>query len=224
MSREYQEHHIEVVRTARYWTLGPRSGPGELWYGLHGYRQLGRRLLRRFEPIDDGSRLVVAPDALSRFYVSQERGRHGAASVVGGTWMTRDDREAEIHDYVRYLDRLHDRVTAEAGEAPPVTILGFSQGVATACRWVTLGDVRPARLILWGDVSPPDLDLERAAERFADVDVVLVRGDSDGALAPQLVEEEAERLASASIAHRIVRYDGGHDIDPETLKALASEG
>lgn len=263
MNDRFSEHHIEVIRTARYWTLGPEEGAREVWYGLHGYRQLGRRFLRRFEPIDDGTRLVVAPDALSRFYVSSGSGRHGAESVVGGTWMTRDDRDAEIRDYVRYLDRLARKVGAtgsaiatgsdgeardaggadpgaadpgaayrrglaggsgpEAG-APTVTVLGFSQGVATACRWVALGDVRPDRLLLWGDVSPPDLDLERAAERFAGIDVILVRGSDDRALAPHLVEQEAERLASASIDYQVVRYEGGHDIDADTLVALAGSG
>lgn len=218
-----KEHHIEVVRTARYWTLGPEDGAAEVWYGLHGYRQLGRRFLRRFQPIDDGGRLIVAPDALSRFYVSKESGRHGAESVVGGTWMTRDDRDAEIRDYVRYLDRLSEEVGA-VGDSVPVTVLGFSQGVATACRWVTLGEVRPTRLILWGDVTPPDLDLPRAADSFAGIDVVMVRGDGDRALSPRLVEEEADRLATAGIDYRMVRYDGGHDIDADTLQALAGSG
>lgn len=215
-----KEHHLEVVRTARYWTLGPTEGPSEVWYGLHGYKQLGRRFLRRFNSIDDGRRLVVAPDALSRFYISNESGRHGAESIVGGTWMTKDDREAEIRDYVGYLDRLSEAIGA-TGASVPVTVLGFSQGVATACRWVTLGAVRPGRLILWGDVSPPDLDLPRAAKSFQGVDVVLVRGEGDRALAPRLVEEEAERFRSAGIDYRTVRYDGGHDIDAETLIGLA---
>jgi hypothetical protein len=67
----------------------------------------------------------VAPEALSRFYVSQEPGRHCPVSVVGGTWMTREDRENEIRDYVRYLDILHDEVEIEG---VPTTVLAFSQG------------------------------------------------------------------------------------------------
>ena len=214
-----REHHLEVARTARYWTVGD-----ELWFVLHGYRQLARRFLRRFEPIDDGRRLVVAPEALSRFYVSAGEGRHGAASVVGATWMTREDREHEITDYVRYLDRLAERVRGGLA-APPgrVVVLGFSQGVATATRWVVHGSVRPDRLLLWGDFTPPDLDVERARGALEGVDVVTVRGSEDPALSPRLAEEEAVRLAGAGVRVRPIRYEGGHDIDADTLRALAEE-
>ncbi len=214
-----QEHHLEVTRTARYWTLGDPDGADELWFVLHGYRQLARRFLRRFEPI--ARRLIVAPEGLSRFYVSSERGRHGAGSVVGASWMTREDRLAEIADYVAYLGRLEVRIRAEmAAHDPAVTLLGFSQGVATACRWVVRGDVRPERLVLWGDFLPPDLDMGEAARALAGVDLVLVRGSEDPALSPELAAAEAQRLAASGLEARTVRFEGGHEIDEETLKAL----
>lgn len=215
------EHHIAVTKTARYWTLGEFDAPDELWFVLHGYKQLARRFLRRFEVLDDRRRLIVAPEGLSRFYIGQESGRHGDFSTVGATWMTREDRESEIRDYVAYLDHLHDEIVKRVGAAPPpVTVLGFSQGVATAARWVTHGAVEPVRLVFWGDFTPPDLDIERAALALADVDVVMVRGDEDDALAPTLASEEAARLTGGAISYRTQTYRGGHDIDPEALKAL----
>lgn len=214
-----REHHLQVTRTARYWTLGD-PGAGERWFVLHGYRQLARRFLRRFQSMDDGSRHIVAPEGLSRFYVSAEEGRHGAGSVVGASWMTREDRAREIGDYVAYLDDLAREVEG-GGPAGPITVLGFSQGVATATRWVVHGAMRPARLVLWGDFTPPDLDLARAAEVLEGIDVVAVRGNEDRALSPRLAEEEAVRLAEAGIRVRTIRYPGGHDIDEATLAALA---
>lgn len=216
-----RERHLEVTRTARYWTLGEPEGADDVWFVLHGYKQLAHRFLRRFQPIARPRRFIVAPEGLSRFYVSSGRGRHGAESVVGASWMTRADRLTEIADYVAYLDRLagHLRPRLEAAEAP-VTVLGFSQGVATACRWATMGSVEPARLLLWGDFVPPDLDMERAARALKGVDVVLVRGTDDPALSPDLAAAEAKRLAASGITHRTVRYDGGHDIDESTLREL----
>jgi len=219
------EHHLEVTRTARYWTLGNPVDAKEIWIVLHGYRQLARRFLRRFEPIDDGRRLIVAPEALSRFYVSQVNERHGQESVVGATWMTREHRLAEIQDYVAYLDRLLTTIVETVpgdGEAVPVTLLGFSQGVATATRWVTRGSVRPERLVLWGDFTPPDLDLDRAARALVEVDVMMVRGSEDGALSGRLSEEEAARLAGAGIEYSTITYPGGHDIHADTLSSIAS--
>ncbi|HBD96841.1 MAG TPA: phospholipase, partial [Gemmatimonadetes bacterium] len=57
---EAQERHIEVPKTARYWVLGEDIvSPDELWFVLHGYRQLAARFLRRFEGIADGTRRIV---------------------------------------------------------------------------------------------------------------------------------------------------------------------
>lgn len=232
-----KEHYIEVTRTARYATLG-ESGPGagEVWFVVHGYRQLARRFLRRFEGLDDGSRLVVAPEALNRFYVGREVGRHGPGSLVGGAWMTREDREHEIRDYVAYLDRLAGHVL-DGGESAPgtsapsardrrpaVTVLGFSQGLQTAARWVVLGGrPPPGRLVLWGDYLPPDLEMERAARRFEGVDVVFVVGARDPSRREDLAREQARRLERWGIVHRFVTHPGGHELDRTVLEALAAD-
>lgn len=244
--REPEEHHLEVVRTARFWMAGGATArPGEVWFVLHGYGQLARRFLRRFAPLDDGTRWIVAPEALNRFYTSAEPGRHGPGSVVGATWMTREDRLHEIDDYVAYLDRLADTVlarvregdaakaggegdghggTVEGDAGPRVVVLGFSQGVATASRWTVLGRVRPERLVLWGDFLPPDLPLEAAGARLRGVDVVLARGARDPVFAdPGRAREEAERLASAGVIPRTVTYPGGHEVDAGALQSVAAE-
>lgn len=211
------EHHLEVTRTARYWTLG---GPGaqDVWIVIHGYKQLARRFLRRFEPIAGDGRLVVAPEALSRFYASAEPGRHGPASIVGASWMTREDRLTEIRDYVAYLDRLADVVVPTGAR---VTVLGFSQGTATAARWVTLGGTRVARLVLWAGYVPHDWDLARAGEVFGEAELVLVRGDEDPGLSAELAAAERQALEAGRVRHRLVTYAGGHDIDAATLRDLA---
>ncbi len=216
------ERHIQVKRTARYHLLGVEDGPvRETWFVLHGYQQLAGRFINRFRPLDDGTRRIVAPEALSRFYVSQELGRHGPASKVGATWMTKEDRDHEIQDYVSYLDTLADHLAGGGAQSGRTTVLGFSQGVATAARWVALGAMRPDRLILWGDQVPPDLDLEAAASALKDVDVVLARGGRDPIFQDGAVSMDVDRLRSAGIACRVAEYDGGHDVDQRLLKELA---
>jgi len=222
-----RECHLEVVRTARYWMLGDPASAKEVWFVLHGYGQLARRFLRRFDPIASATRCIVAPEALSRFYVGGGKGRHGSGSLVGATWMTREDRGSEIEDYVGYLDRVADRVLGSV-RGPDVTVLGFSQGVATASRWTVMGSLRPSRLVLWGDFLPPDLDLDRARGAWRETAVVLVRGAVDATLAdPELERAELARVASAGLEVRRVSYPGGHALDAGTLRMLtegASEG
>jgi len=212
------EHHLEVTRTARYWTLGDPAAQ-DVWVVIHGYKQLARRFLRRFESIAEPGRLIVAPEALSRFYASAEPGRHGPASVVGASWMTREDRLVEIRDYVAYLDRVAQAVVPSGAR---VTALGFSQGTATAARWATLGETDIVRLVLWAGYVPHDWDLARAGEVFSEADLVLVRGDEDPGLTDELAAKERAALEGGRIPHRLVTYEGGHDIDPATLAGLAA--
>jgi predicted esterase len=217
---EAREHHLAVTRTARYWTLGEAAGEDpEVWFVLHGYAQLARRFLSRFGTIAEG-RLVVAPEALSRFYVESPRGRHGKESVVGATWMTREDREAEIADNVGYLDSLAAEVLPANAR---VTVLGYSQGVAAAWRWAAYGAARPPdKLVLWAGFFPHDLDVKRAARALEHSQIVMVRGADDRTFGEAAESEEEARLAGSGLVYRIERHAGGHEIDPETLRRVAA--
>ena len=138
-----RERHIRVTRSARYFTLGDAAASTtELWLVTHGYGQLAGEFLRAFTVLDDGSRLIVAPEALNRFYVVPVAHTQAADRPVGATWMTREDRENEIADYVDFLDAVYRESALGAAH---VTALGFSQGVATACRWAAMGNSRVDR-------------------------------------------------------------------------------
>jgi predicted esterase len=217
-------HAIVVPRTARYYTLGPTHGfPRELWFVCHGYGQLGGRFARQFAPLDDGTRLIVAPEALSRFYLDPlPQRRHESDPRVGATWMTREDREAEIADYVAYLERLANEIRHPlAGAAPRIVVLGFSQGTATVSRWLAASEMRVDQLVLWGGAIPPELDLAAWATRLHGAAITLVAGDDDQFATPAAVAVEAERLSAAGVAFSLQRFPGGHTIDPAALTALA---
>jgi poly(3-hydroxybutyrate) depolymerase len=111
-----REHRIEVVRSARYYTLGSGDASAkELWFVLHGYGQLAAQFIRVFEALDDGTRFIVAPEALNRFYLATVDTTPATERPVGATWMTREDRESEIADYVEYLEALYEDLAAKNG-------------------------------------------------------------------------------------------------------------
>jgi predicted esterase len=207
--------HHETVRTARVAHLGPR-GARPLWVALHGYRQLAPWFLRRFAPLDDGSRRIVAPEALNRFYAGDPDGRHGSETRVGATWMTREDRESEIADYVRYLD---DVLHAEGDGAHPL-VLGFSQGAHTAARWCLAGAVRPRAVVLWGEGLPHDVD--RTALGARDHRWILVRGAADPTRDPAREARDEVLLRDVGAAWEVVEHAGGHRVEGEALTALAA--
>lgn len=218
-----QEHHIEVRRRARYYTLGPTDRDvAEAWIVCHGYAQLAGRFMRHFEGIDDGTRLIVAPEALNRFYVETVPMVHGPESRVGATWMTREDRLHEIEDYVDYLDELAESIFSRLDRARArLTVLGFSQAVATVSRWAVQGRTHPDHLILWGSPLPPEIDVGAGAETLGAIPrISFVVGASD-ADAQRALPRERERLDRLGVRYRLVGFEGGHHLDAETLRALA---
>lgn len=228
-----REHHFTTRRTARYYTVGGQGDVLEIWFVLHGYAQLARYFIRPFDSIADEARLIVAPEALNRYYFETAPGQHTRDARVGATWMTREDREHEIEDYVAYLEALAEHVlgvapaqydaapdaTADSPAPPHVTVLGFSQGAQTASRWAARGRTRIDRLILWG--AGLAHELVPAPDLFRGAPLTVMIGTSDNHIDEDRVTREYERLIAAGLPHELVRYDGGHWIEPAVLREIA---
>ncbi len=216
------EHHFRVRRTARFHTLGePGAGVREIWIACHGYGQLAGRFLRHLRAATHPERLIVAPEALSRFYLDTAL-PHGPDARVGATWMTREDRDSEVADYVEYLDALAAHLLAGAGGTPPrLVAFGFSQGVATVMRWLAMGQTRAQRLICWSGSVPHDLDLAAARDRFGDEPVIYACGDRDEFFGTARIAEQTARLHAAGIPFTYVPFAGTHTVDGDTLARVA---
>jgi predicted esterase len=216
------EHHIKVHRTARYYTLGePGGNTRDVWFVCHGYNQLAGDFVREFETIADESRVIVAPEALSRYYLATQPGFHSAEAKIGATWMTREDREVEIADYVAYLDDLYDEIFTHAPRSEvSVTVVGFSQGGATANRWLTRGRARADRLIMWGALLSTDSDLNQAATFFRDVKLTIVYGKRDQFADEGMIANYEKLLQENNIPYGLLTFNGGHRMDRATLAAL----
>jgi predicted esterase len=216
------EAHLAVTRTARYVWLG-QPGPHvrEVWIACHGYGQLAARFLRRFEPIAHGGRLIVAPEALNRFYLDGGTGPHGPESRVGATWMTREDRLTDIEDYVAYLDELYAHIARDVPFSEVRCIaLGFSQGVATICRWVARTRHRIDNVVLWAGTVPPEMDL--ATDPFRTADLTVAFGAEDPWASDTMVNATRQRFEEAGRPFRAIRFQGGHEITPAALQELAT--
>lgn len=211
-------HHLKTRRTARYYTVGG-VGPEvrEIVYAFHGYGQLAGRFAQKLEVIADAGRLLVVPEALSRFYV---RGMGREDPQVGASWMTREDREHEIEDQLRYLDDLHRRVLEMlGGTVPLVSLLGFSQGTATAGRWLAHGTVKPSTLVLWAGRLPPELE-PQLQQLLSGVRVVVAVGGADQLAPAPEVALVLDSLRGAGVRVDHLPFDGGHELDATTLRRI----
>jgi len=209
--------HITVNRTARYLTFGNlHEGTRRIWLVCHGYGMLASFFIKKFEILDPDTHFVIAPEALSRSYLDGMSGR------VGATWMTSEDREAEIADYVQYLDAVY--TTEIAGKMPEkcqVTGLGFSQGCATISRWASKTRYRPDELVLWG--GSPGTELLLAQSPLHQMKIKFVLGDEDEYFTEDVRRQFKEGMALAGFNWPILSYKGGHSLDSETIITLSTE-
>lgn len=213
-----KEHHIVTKRRALYYTIGgDAEALEEMWVVLHGLGQMAAVFINYFKSIESPNRLIVAPEALNRHYILPDASTRTKDAKVGATWMTRHDRDNEIADYVDFLDAVY---AGNAKQGVRVTVLGFSQGVATACRWFAMGHSRIDRLIAWAGQLPPDVDPSLYGRLSGGL--TLVHGTTDE-YAPWIAEgDHNSRLTAAGITPSVVTFDGGHRMDRLTLDQIAT--
>jgi predicted esterase len=209
-----EQSEITFPYKARYFKLGEISGSTtQCWFILHGQGQLAQYFIKKFKSIERTGTCIIAPEGLSHYYLNGFSGR------VGASWMTKENRIMDIDNYINYLNTLYENLLL-----PPhteVTILGFSQGAATASRWVMNGNVNFKRLILWGGVFPPDMNFETGQHLLQHKEIFSVNGSDDPFMTNERFDEMRNLAARLNVKPIEMKFQGGHDIDEETLMKFA---
>ena len=201
------EHTLIVQRHARIYTFGTFSSQTEfVWLACHGYGMLGRYFIEKFNDLDPDKHFIIVPEALSRAYLDGLSGR------VGATWMTLEDREHEIIDYINYLNQVLQSFSIE--EHHKIIGFGFSQGVSTITRWANVFPGKIHHLCLWAGSLGNEL-LEK--NNLSDIPATLIIGSKDQCITPENKEAFKEKVLTAGLKFNIVEYDGDHSVDKNTL-------
>lgn len=207
---------IKIEKTAFCSTLGDSEKPTDVWFVLHGYGQLAQYFIRHFEAVLDPDTAVAAPEAPSRFYLSNDYGR------VGASWMTKHERETDIVDLNAYLNKMFDEVCKKynTDASTRFHFLGFSQGVPILCRWLAQRDVKINQLILWAGAVPHDMALPDLKNLLTRGKSYIVYGTED----PYLKESQFPMLQTVlneqKLPVEIKTFAGGHTLHAETLIQL----
>ncbi len=210
-------HHIPITKTARYFTLGEvTEATTHLWIVCHGYAQLANYFLKNFEAINNGKHVIVAPEGLHRFYWQ------GFSGKVVASWMTKEDRLNDIKDYVHFLDAVYEQYTQQHPHLK-VVVLGFSQGVATASRWIQQGKVKANHFVLWAGVFPPDMNFEVDETVLHQTQNWLVLGTEDEFINEETLQQQEQILAHHRIQYQVLKFEGKHVIHGPTLQQLANQ-
>lgn len=202
---------IQFTQKASY----QRSGAGnKLMYVLHGYGQLAKFFIRKFHAAESLGYTLVAPEGLHRFYLQGTSGR------VGASWMTKENRGQDIVNYISYLNAIHKELLAEK-DWDDIVVLGFSQGVATAFRWLAESDIKPSKFLICSGLVPPDVDLNIKKDIFDPIAMTYFSGVNDPYRTEASVQEFYNNVASSKLDMELVNFDGVHEVPlEEVMKRL----
>ncbi|MCZ2141402.1 MAG: phospholipase [Bacteroidia bacterium] len=203
-------HHISIQKTARYCTIGELNDKTqEVWIVLHGYAQLAFEFIHNFSILDNGKRLIVAPEGLNRFYAKGFGGKPVA------NWMTAEDREYEIKDYLLYIQTVYTSLNIP--DNCKVKLLGFSQGATTASRFYNAQLCKIDELILYAGEIAAEL-INPISHTLLHQNITYITGNND----PFITAEKLENILQLmqTINAKIIQFDGGHEIKTEVLQLL----
>ncbi|MCF8415911.1 MAG: hypothetical protein K9G40_06685 [Crocinitomicaceae bacterium] len=206
-------HEFISTKTFRYITIGNPKKASKLLIVLHGYGQLVEYFVRKFDGLKEDV-FIVAPEGMHRFYLKGSSGR------VGASWMTKEAREADIHDNIHWLNQLNELIQKEQSFEKTI-LLGFSQGGATAARWYENSTIQFDHLVMWASVFPPDLQMNLKSTTVKTEKNIFVLGNDD----PFFNSEEQSKVLEfyKTIDFGLIQYNGNHDIDLATLKVLLED-
>lgn len=209
-----KEIFIKTQKTARVFSENSENKKAEeVVIALHGYAQLPSFFIRKFSEIASSQRAIYAPEGLSKFYWNGMSGR------VVASWMTKEDRANEIADQKVYLNKILKQIK-ENHPLAKITVLGFSQGSATASRWLATETTGVSRFIIWAGDIPED---SWSSDLLKSIHIDLVLGNEDEYISQEINAERARNYTKNGFHFTQTNYQGTHKIEVKTLKKLFSQ-
>jgi predicted esterase len=203
------ENNFTFSKTFRFETINEDKQPTKIIYALHGYGQLAKYFIRKFDAINEDY-LIVAPEGMHRFYLN------GSSGKVGASWMTKEARETDIKDNIEWLNAL-DVELSERFDIQERILVGFSQGGATAIRW-KMNTLQPFdKTIIWASDFPPDMEPDMDLLKGGKENYFVIGNEDE-----YFNKEQQDKLISLykSVDFKISTYLGRHNIESSILLQL----
>lgn len=209
------ENTVTYTTANSYTTLNTLSDTTQnVWIVLHGIGYLGRYFIRHFDGLPADNNYIIAPQAPSKYYLDTSYTR------VGASWLTKEDTQRETGNVMAYLDAV---LTAEKipGHCTLI-VLGFSQGVSIASRWVSQRQIECDQLVLYAGGIPNELqqsDFDFLLKN--DTKVTVIVGDKDEYLTEERRKTESEKIRKLfdGKAEEIL-FEGGHEVKRDLINNL----
>ncbi|MDH3322724.1 MAG: esterase [Flavobacteriaceae bacterium] len=206
-----EQKEISYISKNSYDTLNILSKKTKnVWLVFHGIGYLSKYFLRYFKDLDPVENYIIAPQAPSKYYLGSKY-KH-----VGASWLTRVDTIQETENLFRYVDAILDNEALP--EKTNLIVLGYSQGVSVACRFVAARKLKCRHLVLMSGGIPKELlpaDFEFLKDKTK---VSLVYGTQDTHFDENSIRHEKDRFCTLfGDFSEIIPFEGKHEVKKELL-------
>jgi predicted esterase len=136
--------------------------------------------------------------------------------------LTRENTKEEIQNVLRYIDAVYKAEVGEGSLGKQLIVLGFSQGVSIAARWVASRQISCDKMILHSGGIPNELQPADFEFLNKETSVIYLYGNNDQYVTEARETEERLR-ASQLFQNRLeVRvFEGKHEMNRNFLREIA---
>ncbi|MCB7480671.1 alpha/beta hydrolase [Christiangramia sediminis] len=209
-----KEKSLSYTISNTYSTLNARTDKTKtVWLVFHGIGYLSKYFLKYFKHLDPEENYIIAPQAQSKYYLNGEY-RH-----VGASWLTRENLEEGIENTLNYLDKVFE--AENLSEVKNLNILGYSQGVSVATRFVGRRKIQCKNLIMLSGKVPQELKTDDFSF-LKETKFSFIYGLEDEYLKSGIVKVEKDRLHEIFPKNlEIHTFKGGHEVNTELISKFA---
>ena len=187
-----------------------------VWIVFHGLGYLSKYFINYFSKINPEENFVIAPQAPSKYYQGKDF-KH-----VGASWLTKENTFEETKNVLSYVDQVYK---TEINSTPPnLIILGYSQGVSIATRWVAARKINCNHLILHSGGIPVELEPEDFSHLKKTSKVSYTYGNKDPYINDVRIIQETlkgNRLFGKYL--KIEVFEGIHEINSDFIMRTSKE-
>lgn len=211
-----EEKRVSYQHSASYATLNTYStNTRNIWMVFHGMGYLSKFFLRYFDDLSANENYIIAPQAPSKYYIDSNF-KH-----VGASWLTREDTQEETKNVLNYIDAVWNKEHKESNAN--LIVMGYSQGVSIAMRWVASRKIQCDQLVLHSGGIPVELKQQDFSFLNSDMKVTSIYGLNDQYINPERLQKESE-TAIGLFGHRLTikTFQGTHEVNKEFLQEISA--
>ncbi len=184
-----------------------------IWFVCHGMGYLSRYFLKYFEDLNPEENYIIAPQASSKYYLPPKF-KH-----VGACWLTNENTITETENVMHYFDAVFE--SEKLPNNCKLFVLGYSQGVSVAMRYVAKRQLLCNQLILMSGGIPKELTANDFKFLNGETKVILVYGKNDEYMNEDRMNLEKNRALELFGEHlTIIPFEGKHEVKKEIINTF----